>query len=119
MKRIREIEGVHIDKDHREVTVSMHEDVTLGSNVTGRLVANETAKCLEGDVFDEVLGRRLAEDRATLDLCDQELDAIAQLIGFYLDEIQQLREDEVEIRKSARKVKKHFYRLKSQVRSKK
>lgn len=112
-------------KRHRNVTVDVQSDAQTIVKVSEILsltkidipdVALESigeSQLSPEDEKDDNIGKRIAEDKATIQLCNAEVEIISDIIT-QLDEYRNYLTDCIaKIRKSKRKVKGHLYKLRS------
>lgn len=112
MKRLRKVEVVEVNEKDGYVTVRVSEDFNIINNVNVKLEATRTSFCSVNDKWDEVLGKRLAEDLATRDIIAQEMDAVETVLTATVCE---LEKDLDILSESDKKIRKHSYKLRSKV----
>lgn len=112
MKRLRKVEVVEVNEKDGYVTVRVSEDFNIINNVNVKLEATRTSFCSVNDKWDEVLGKRLAEDLATRDIIAQEIDAVETVLTATVCE---LEKDLDILSESDKKIRKHSYKLRSKV----
>lgn len=112
MKRLRKVEVVEVNEKDGYVTVKVSEDFNIINNVNVKLEATRTSFCSINDKWDEVLGKRLAEDLATRDIIAQEMDAVETVLTATVCE---LEKDLDILSESDKKIRKHSYKLRSKV----
>lgn len=112
MKRLRKVEVVEVNEKDSYVTVRVSEDFNIINNVNVKLEATRTSFCSVNDKWDEVLGKRLAEDLATRDIIAQEMDAVETVLTATVCE---LEKDLDILSESDKKIRKHSYKLRSKV----
>lgn len=112
MKRLRKVEVIEVNEKEGYVTVRVSEDFNIINNVNVKLEATRTSFCSVNDKWDEVLGKRLAEDLATRDIIAQEMDAVETVLTAIVCE---LEKDLDILSESDKKIRKHSYKLRSKV----
>lgn len=115
MKRLRKVEVVEVNEKDGYVTVRVSEDFNIINNVNVKLEATRTSFCSVNDKWDEVLGKRLAEDLATRDIIAQEIDAVETVLTAT---VRELEKDLDILSESDKKIRKHSYKLRSKVQPK-